>query len=908
MEALIARQAAADSSAGLDWTVLLEPTVRLDERLEQAHRDAPVDLDDPLMYMSEWDRRQAFRRRTGLPADVVDAVSAVALDRPEQFDPGDPHSWRMGSARWGEAVRERLGEVERAARPVGVLVRPARRHAGLWVLEPTLSGDLIRLVLRLGGTVSRDLATASVPDATQTLMPLLNTNVLLAEHGGFGDEHDAARRAANLSQELGVTMLPGTLDDPCDRWGRLSVRHAAAAGREHLKLDVVTRQTRGFPVSHLGRRGWSRREIESTPGRPMELGEAVDTAVRRGIPVLLSEQAAVHLTGRVRVGRAVGRPGILTVTRADGISASSRRYVVEQAVGVLRQLKRDGEPVTLDAGARQTVAMTVAKPLADDKILLGRQRDATARMVVGSGLNASHTGVGKTIMSGRAIFHRAATTQRFRGMLVAEARLLPQWAEELTAGAPARGLPPLAPNTTVVILDDATSIAAQIRRLDREHGDEPLLMLVSKTMLERFPGELQVIALHLLIVDEALKYVNPATQAHRSLRLLRFGAVIDCWLLTATPRSRRAEEVDILVGLAVGDEVMIDDRPGVREGGDLMREKNAHRVRIGHGPHLLRVTRKDMAQWMPDVRPARAMPIEPDDALKQLLTAIREGGRKAYEHLLELLDRASGLPSGSAAHKAALVEISRAQGVVLGHVGVFLDASVDPETLTHSKSSLAIALVRDGAVAPAIRGGGDGLPLLRGVVAEALAHSAGDVQSLVFAERVHCLRQLAGTLRDRYGVDARVGDGSVHPDEFRAMKNAFVAGEFPIFLLSSIGQEGHNLQAASLLCNLDLPYTPPPLEQRVGRAARAGSPHDYIDVINPYIRGGAIEHIVGLLAPRGAESHQLLDGFEGLAAAESSVASQLGEITAQVAESRRADGFETSAAKLRVAASVFGAV
>jgi hypothetical protein len=40
---------------------------------------------------------------------------------------------------------------------------------------------------------------------------------------------------------------------------------------------------------------------------------------------------------------------------------------------------------------------------------------------------------------------------------------------------------------------------------------------------------------------------------------VRFGAVADCWLLTATPRGKSAEHLDVLVGLAVGDEAMITE-------------------------------------------------------------------------------------------------------------------------------------------------------------------------------------------------------------------------------------------------------------------------------------------------------------------------------------------------------------
>ena len=39
-------------------------------------------------------------------------------------------------------------------------------------------------------------------------------------------------------------------------------------------------------------------------------------------------------------------------------------------------------------------------------------------------------------------------------MIVAEGRLLGQWHDELTRGAPGRGLPPLAPNVEVLVIDE----------------------------------------------------------------------------------------------------------------------------------------------------------------------------------------------------------------------------------------------------------------------------------------------------------------------------------------------------------------------------------------------------------------------------------------------------------------------
>ena len=159
----------------------------------------------------------------------------------------------------------------------------------------------------------------------------------------------------------------------------------------------------------------------------------------------------------------------------------------------------------------------MARPLADDPVLLGRQREMAALKVVGSGVDASAVGTGKTISSGRALAHRASTQPRFRGMIIAEGRLLGQWHDELTWGAPGRGLPPLAPNLELLVLDDDRQIAGQIRASTARSATGPGVVLAANSVLDRYPADLQVIPWHLLIADEALRYANPATEAHQAL-------------------------------------------------------------------------------------------------------------------------------------------------------------------------------------------------------------------------------------------------------------------------------------------------------------------------------------------------------------------------------------------------------
>jgi len=899
VSALIDGQAAADREAGLDWTVITTPANKLDEALRRAHERLPIDLDDPQSWAGVDDKRHAVARKIGLTPAQADDLSRWALGNVEQFDAEDLRCWRIASATWVDLADRQLGPVERVERPVGAFITPAADNG--WRLSPALSLEMIRLVTSLGGRIERNLIECSIPEAAiPDLLDVLNFRTL---HAGPRDLIDSRKQLGEeLHKELGVSLPGGALTDKRDRWGRLSVRRWKSTGQ--LQMKVLTFAARDFKQRLFGS---VNTQGEITTSAAMDLGEAVQVSVERGLPLLLSTEAAGYLDGQVRVGRMKGRPGMLTITASDGLRATTRRVVAEQAVVELRRLKQQQANVTIDAGARQVLRMVLAKPLADDPVLLGRQRDIAAYMAVGSGVNASQVGTGKTVMTARGgLYHRAATTPRFRAGVVAEGRLLGQWRDELLLGAPARGVPPLAPNVDVLILDEDKSIAGQLRQWDRQLGDRAGVVLIANSILDRYPADLCAIRYHLLVADEALRYVNPATEAHRSLKQLRFDAAADCWLLTATPKGKSSEHLDVLVGLAVGDDAMIAERLNTREAGNLMDEVAAHRVRVNYGPHLVRVTRQDMDAWMPKVRPAQPLVIEADKALDRLLQEIRKGGREAYRRLLEVLRDLKTLQHGSETYRQALVELSRAQGVVLGNVGVYVDASVDPETLRHSNAALAQALVHKGLVHDAIRGGGDGIPTLRGIVAQTIAGVVGEEQVLVFAERVRCLHQLSKTLQDRHGIEAPVADGSVKEAAFNELKQRFVAGEFPVLLLSPVGQEGHNLQNASTLVHLDLPWLQTGLEQRVGRSARPGSKHPWVNTYIPYVKGAGIEHVVSVLAERGAEHHQILDSFEGVKASESTIANQLGAITGQVADSKAQAGYAGTAAKLRVAAAVFG--
>ena len=357
-----------------------------------------------------------------------------------------------------------------------------------------------------------------------------------------------------------------------------------------------------------------------------------------------------------------GRPGMLTITTSDGVSATTRRVVAEQALGELRALKRARAKVTLSAGARQVVRMTLARPLADDPVLLGRQREMAALKVVGSGVDASAVGTGKTISSGRALAHRASTQPRFRGLVVAEGRLLGQWREELARAPRGAGCHRWRRTSSCSCSPTSGRSPGRSGGSTASSATGQASCSLPNSVLDRYPADLQAIPWHLLIADEALRYANPATEAHQALAQVRFGSVADCWLLTATPRGKSAEHLDVLVGLAVGDQG--DDHRaaqhprGRRPDGRDQRPPAAGQLRPAprarHPPRHAGVDARGPARAAARARPrpraVRAARRDPP------------GGQEAYRRLLGVLRELKTLEAGTELYKQALAELARAQG------------------------------------------------------------------------------------------------------------------------------------------------------------------------------------------------------------------------------------------------------
>ena len=148
---------------------------------------------------------------------------------------------------------------------------------------------------------------------------------------------------------------------------------------------------------------------------------------------------------------------------------------------------------------------------------------------------------------------------------------------------------------------------------------------------------------------------------------------------------------------------------------------------------------------------------------------------------------------------------------------------------------------------------------LEGVLGELLEEPARKI--VVFSEWVKMLEFVRG-LAAEMGVDCAWHTGDVPQLKRRAEIARF--REDPacqLFLSSDAGATGLNLQMANAVINLDLPWNPAKLEQRIARAWRKGQ-KSAVTVVN-FVTENSIEHsILHLLSAKQTLADGVLDGAE----------------------------------------------
>jgi SNF2 family DNA or RNA helicase len=415
------------------------------------------------------------------------------------------------------------------------------------------------------------------------------------------------------------------------------------------------------------------------------------------------------------------------------------------------------------------------------------------RRMRGRAILADEVGLGKTIEAGLVLAELRMRGLADRPLVVTPAGLVGQWGEELERKF---ALP--------------TTVAAR-GGWDRE-ADRPVV-LASLAAARRDPLKSALVGERwdVVIVDEAHRLRNPTSASGKLARALRTRYLL---LLTATPVENRLQDLYELVNLVapglLGTAAQFRRTHGSADTGvDALRNVAALRAR----------TREIMVRH----RRSEVEVLLPQRLAETVLVTPCEAERAVYGDIVaRIRDEARSVAPSA---QMTLRSLTRLAG--------------------SSPAAVAPTLDKVGWADLAARARAIGRPRKTDeLLARLRTHAERGEKVLVFTAFRHTLDALAAEV-EAAGMRA----ASYHGSLSRRDKDAAVAAfrdEVPVLLSTESAGEGRNLQFCHVMINMDLPWNPMQIEQRLGRLHRVGQEHDVL-LANLVSRGTIEERILHVL-------------------------------------------------------------
>ena len=503
----------------------------------------------------------------------------------------------------------------------------------------------------------------------------------------------------------------------------------------------------------------------------------------------------------------------VAVARPGRIRAASRRaWMAELRTAILGQ--RVPGTLVAAAGAGIDLLPHQLEPA------LAVVRHGARRLLL-----ADAVGLGKTIEAGLVLAELRARSMLDRVLVLAPPGLCDQWCAELSgrfgfdaAVADAgwlRGLRPILPRAV-----NPWSIPG-IRVASLDFAKRPEVR-----------RGIEQVSWDAVVVDEAHAAAGDSDRraaAHAFATRARF-----VLLLTATPHSGDPRGFHALGGigaLAAGDAIVMFRK--TREDAGISRRRRVHLHRIQPAA-AERAVRRALEDYIRMVWARRTGPEGRDARLAMIVLLKRSlsGMAPLRRSLLARLERLGTPPVSLGVQLPLLWDVEddadAAPSEVLGAAG--LDDQQEEHRVLRSVAALAAAAEAHDSKRRA---------LVR--ILSRLREPA-----IVFTE----YRDTLDTLRDALDAEAVLLHGAMDRFERAAAVHRFNGGGARLLLATDAGGEGLNLQRrCRLVINLELPWNPMRLEQRIGRVDRIGQPHT-VHVINVLASGTAETAILDRLARR----------------------------------------------------------
>jgi superfamily II DNA or RNA helicase len=399
-------------------------------------------------------------------------------------------------------------------------------------------------------------------------------------------------------------------------------------------------------------------------------------------------------------------------------------------------------------------------------------------------------GLGKTAQTLAATELMARERGIERVLVVAPASVKYQWETEIRKYT----------NRPVQVIEGGNSERRQ------QYRQPTFYRLINYEIAVRDLDELNAWQPDLIVLDEAQRIKNWESKTSKAVKRLRSRYAV---VLTGTPLENKLEELYSIVQF-VDDRRLgpafqfLSDHRVVDEEGKLQGYRNLDKIREKLAPIMLRRTRAEVLSQLP-ARTDNTVYVEMVDA--------QRGPYAEHQSTLARLIA-----------KKYLSEVDRRRILAcLANLRMLCDSTflLDKQTNVSPKLEEFEELLRD---------------LL----------AAGPHKVVVFSQWEMMLQKAAEVVQ-KLGVGYALLHGKVPGKERRALLERFRDDEeCRVFLSTDAGGTGLNLQVADTVINLEVPWNPAVLEQRIARVHRMGQ-HRPVQVFNLVTRDSIEERVVRTL-------------------------------------------------------------
>lgn len=424
-----------------------------------------------------------------------------------------------------------------------------------------------------------------------------------------------------------------------------------------------------------------------------------------------------------------------------------------------------------------------------------RAAQTVLRRMRGRAILADEVGLGKTIEAGLVLSELRMRGLADRALVITPAGLVDQWREELERKF---ALP--------------TTILRAGRADAPDHAVDRPVTLVSIAAARRDPlsSELTGHPWDVVIFDEAHRLRNPRSASGTLARQLHARYLL---MLTATPVENKLADLYQLVSLVTPGLLGTPAQFRARHGGasaEAVAPRNVAELRSRTREVMVRHRRSEVALMLPH-RVAETVLVTPSEDEASLYAAItrrvRAEGRQTNASRLTLrgLTRLAG--SSPAAVAPTLAKLG------------WTDLATQAKAISApQKTQVLVDTVR--------------------------SHVERGEKVLVFTAFRQTLEAMAAEV-DRTGLPAAIYHGSLSRRDKETAITKF-REETPVLLSTESAGEGRNLQFCHVMVNMDLPWNPMQIEQRLGRLHRVGQQHD-VTLTNLVSRGSIEQRILHVL-------------------------------------------------------------